>query len=73
MADEVKRIDIGFSGGQVLPLRASREAYDALVGALGGEGKDRWHTLKTEDSEVLIDLPQVVYVRRDADEHKVGF
>ena len=70
---EIKRIDIGFSGGQVLPLRASVDAYDRLVKALGGEAKDRWHVLRTEDSEVLIDLPQVVYVRRDAEEHKVGF
>ena len=73
MADEVNRIDIGFSGGQVLPLRATRESYDGLVKALQGEGRDRWHVLRTEDSEVLIDLPQVVYVRRDAEEHKVGF
>jgi hypothetical protein len=73
MATEIKRIDIGFSGGQVLPLRASVDAYDGLVKALGGEGKDRWHTLRTDDSEVLIDLPQVVYVRRDAEEHRVGF
>jgi hypothetical protein len=70
---EVKHIDIGFSGGQVLPLRTTRDAYDGLVNALQGEGKDRWHVLKTEDSEVVIDLPQVVYVRRDAEEQKVGF
>jgi hypothetical protein len=70
---EIKRIDIGFSGGQVLPLRATKEAYDQLVGALDGEGRDRWHKLKTEDSEIMIDLPQVVYVRRDTEEHKVGF
>ena len=73
MADEVNRVDIGFSGGQVLPLRAGGEAYDGLVNALQGEGRDRWHLLRTEDSEVLIDLPQVVYVRRDAEEHRVGF
>jgi hypothetical protein len=70
---EIKRIDIGFSGGQVLPLRATQEAYDQLVGALDGEGRGRWHRLKTEDSEIMIDLPQVVYVRRDTEEHKVGF
>jgi hypothetical protein len=73
MAVEVKRIDVGFSGGQVLALRATKEAYDGLVGALDSDGGNRWHTLETEDSEVLIDLPQVVYVRRDTEEHKVGF
>jgi hypothetical protein len=70
---EVKRIDVGFSGGQVLALRTTKEAYDGLVGALDVEGGERWHKLETEDSEVMIDLPQVVYVRRDTEEHKVGF
>lgn len=73
MVVEIKRIDVGFTGGQVLSLRATIDAYDELVKALDGEARDRWHRLKTEDSEVLIDLPQVVYVRRDAEEHKVGF
>ena len=68
---EVKRIDVGFSGGQVLTLRATKEAYDELVTALGGDG--RWHQLRTQDAEVVIDLPQVVYVRRDAEEQRVGF
>ena len=73
MAVDVMRIDVGFQGGQVLPLRTTREAYDALVKALEGEGGGRWHRLETLDSEILIDLPQVVYVRRDVEEHRVGF
>jgi hypothetical protein len=74
MADaEVKRIDVGFAGGQVLSLRATKDAYDGLVRALDSDSKGRWHLLGTQDSEVLIDLPQVVYVRRDTEEHKVGF
>ncbi len=73
MAGEFTRIDLGFSGGQVLPLRATGEAWDELVSALSGDAGGRWHTLKTADSEVLIDLPQVVYVRRDTEEHRVGF
>jgi hypothetical protein len=72
MAGEVMRIDVGFQGGQVLPLRATKEAYDGLVKALDSGG-ERWHRLETQDSEILIDLPQVVYVRRDTEEHRVGF
>lgn len=72
MAD-VKRLDVGFAGGQVLSLRVSPDAYDALVAALDGEGKGRWHKLETEDSEVTIDLPQVVYVQRETEENRVGF
>ncbi len=70
---EIKRIDIGFSGGQVLPLRCTKEAYDELLAALEGDGRGRWHKLGSEDSEVMLDLPQVVYVRRDTEEHRVGF
>jgi hypothetical protein len=71
MAD-VERVDLGFSGGQVLSLRVAQEPYDELLKALSGNG-ERWHTLKAEDSEILVDLPQVVYVRRETEEHKVGF
>jgi hypothetical protein len=73
MAGEVMRFDVGFQGGQVLPLRATKEAYDGFVNALDSDGGGRWHRLETQESEVLIDLPQVVYVRRDTEEHRVGF
>lgn len=73
MAGEVQRIDVGFQGGQVLPLRATKDAYEGLVKALDGGSSARWHKLETQESEVLIDLPQVVYVRRDTEEHRVGF
>jgi hypothetical protein len=73
MPDEVKRIDIGFHGGQVLPVRVKTEEYETLRRALGDERADRWFELKTQDSEVAIDLAQVVYVRLDTEEHRVGF
>ena len=69
----IKRIDIGFAGGQILSIRATKDEYDEFVAALGAETRERFHTLKTEDSEVVLDLPQVVYVRRDTEEHKIGF
>jgi hypothetical protein len=72
MAD-VKRIDIGFQGGQMLPVRAGGEAMEGLVRALQDDGAARWHTLETEDSSVLLDLSQVVYVQREGGDHKVGF
>ncbi len=72
MAD-VKRIDIGFQGGQMLPVRAGAEAMDGLVQALKDDNSARWHTLETEDSSVLLDLAQVVYVQREGGDHKVGF
>ena len=73
MPDEVKRIDIGFQGGQVLLVRVKTAEYESLRTALGNEKADRWFELKTEDSEVALDLAQVVYVRLDTEEHRVGF
>jgi hypothetical protein len=73
MAERALQIDIGFHGGQVLPLRVQQKAYDGLRKALGDENAARWHELKTQDSDVAIDLAQVVYVRLDTEAHKVGF
>jgi hypothetical protein len=73
MADESRRIDIGFQGGPVLPARVKQSAYDALREALGDERASRWFELETLDSKVSIDLSQVVYVRIDTEEQRVGF
>jgi hypothetical protein len=72
MAD-AKRVDIGFQGGQVLAVRVASDSYGGLRKALADEKSERWYELKTEDSEVSLDLSQVVYVRLDTDEHRIGF
>jgi hypothetical protein len=73
MAEEHRRIDIGFQGGQVLPARVKQEAYDKLRTALEDSSGDRWHVLETQDSQVALDLAQVVYLRLDTEEQRVGF
>jgi hypothetical protein len=73
MADTPRRIDIGFQGGQSLPVRVAQEVYDALRNALADSGSDRWFELTTQDSDVYVDLSQVVYVRLDTEDHRVGF
>ena len=76
MAEERKtatRVDIGFSGGQVLSVRLQDSVYAALRKALDKGGGTTWHELKTEDSELALHLAQVVYVRLDTEQHKVGF
>jgi hypothetical protein len=70
---EVKRLDLGFSGGQVLALRTTSAAFELLVKALDDPKGARWHELNAEDSAVRIDLSQVVYVRRETEEQRVGF
>jgi hypothetical protein len=71
--DKVRRADIGFQGGQVLSVRVSPESYDELRRALSDERAERWHELKTADSDIAIDLSQVVYVRVETEEQRVGF
>ena len=78
MADDTTpkptRVDIGFSGGQVLSVRMLESAYEELRKALDGAGDSAgWHELRTEDSELSLHLAQVVYVRLDTEKHKVGF
>jgi hypothetical protein len=73
MAEESRRIDIGFQGGQVLPARVKQAAFDELRRALSDERAERWFELETQDSRISIDLSQVVYVRIDTDEQRVGF
>lgn len=65
-----KRVSIGFQGGQVLSLRVTDEQLQALYRALGDGG---WHELETEDGPVRIYLGQVVYVRLDEGDQRVGF
>jgi hypothetical protein len=73
MAADLRRVDIGFQGGQVLAVRVLEEAYAGLRKALEDSRSERWYALATQDSEVTLDLSQVVYVRLDTEEHRVGF
>ena len=68
----VRRAAIGFQGGQVLSIRLADGDLDKLRGALR-EGKERWHEVEAIDGAVLVDLGQVVYLRVDSDEHRIGF
>lgn len=65
-----KRVSVGFQGGQVLSLRVTEEQLQTLYRALGDGG---WHDLETEDGPVRIYLGQVVYVRLDEGDQRVGF
>jgi hypothetical protein len=73
MAEESRRIDIGFQGGQVLPARVKQSAFDGLRSALTDERSQRWFELETVDSKISVDLAQVVYVRIDTEAQHVGF
>ena len=72
MADQNRRIVIGFQQGSGLPLRIPEEALTALRTALQ-EGRERWHEVEGADGAVLLDLGQVVYLRVESGEQRVGF
>jgi len=70
MASSGRRVSIGFQGGQVLALRVSDAQLSALNKELGSNG---WHEIDSEEGPVRVDLSQVVYVRAESDELRVGF
>ena len=67
-----RRSSVGFQGGQVLSLRLAQEALDALRAALQ-DGGTRWHEVDATDGAVILDLGQVVYLRTESDDQRVGF
>ncbi len=66
----MERISIGFSGGQTLALRVEDDALKGLTKALGGDG---WHELGTDEGTVNLRVAEIVYVRTENAESKVGF
>jgi hypothetical protein len=69
---EAKRVEIGFGGGQVLSVRLAEQAIEdlkrrALADATG------WQELETADGRVALDVRQVVFVRVEDGEHRIGF
>jgi hypothetical protein len=72
MADPSRRAAVGFQGGQVLSLRLSDSQLKELRSVLR-EGRERWHEVEAADGAVLVDVGQVVYLRVESDEHRVGF
>jgi hypothetical protein len=65
------RVEIGFSGGQVVAVRLSDDRVKDLRKAL--DKADGWFDLETEDGEVALDLREVVFVRGAPGEHRIGF
>jgi hypothetical protein len=68
----VRRTALGFQGGQVLSLRLSEDALTSLRNTLK-EGKERWIEVEASDGAVLVDVGQIVYLRVESDDHRIGF
>jgi hypothetical protein len=68
---EMKRIEVGFAGGQVMSARVADDALQTLREAV--ERGHGWHDLEAEDGPVSLDTGQVVFVRTAAAAHTIGF
>jgi hypothetical protein len=66
----LQRVTIGFHGTQVLGVRLEDDALKGLLKALPTA---EWHDLKVDDGTIRLNLAQVIYVRTELDEHRVGF
>ncbi len=71
MPDLRAKVDIGFTGGQVLSLRFEKGEFDKLRQAI--ESETRFYDVDAGDSTVTLDLSQVVYLRVETEDHRVGF
>jgi hypothetical protein len=65
-----QRISIGFQASPPLALRVSDTELAKLHDALGRDG---WHDLEADDGSVRLNLQHVLWLRVEADEHRVGF
>ena len=75
---EANRVEIGFDGGQVMVARLSVEQLDALKQAVASTDKlaseaGGWYELDSTDGAISLDLRKVVFVRRAAASHTIGF
>ena len=68
-----RRAAVGFHGGQVLSLRITEDNLDRPPRALRAAATSGWYEVEAADGAVLVDLQQVVYLRVESDEHRVGF
>lgn len=69
-SDEGSRVVLGIKGGGTLPLTLSASGREKLFSSLEKGG---WIELDDEDGPVRVDCSQVVYVRSESEEHRVGF
>ena len=71
MSENRMKAELGFEGGQVLPIRLTEQSLKDLRSAL--EAGSGWIDLGTEDGTVVIDLARVVFVRVNTGGQRVGF
>lgn len=71
-SDRPKRIALGFHAGGALSLRIEAEPLAELQRMLT-ENETVFREIQTADGPVLVNLGQVIYLRVESDEQRIGF
>ena len=69
--DELRRVEVGFFGGQAMTLRLTQKNYDGLRKEV--QRGDGWTEVESDDGVVSLNLDAIVFMKLDTGEHRVGF
>ena len=70
--DRPKRVALGFHAGGALALRMAPDKLDELRRLLSA-GETGFREIEASDGPVLVNLGQVIYLRIESDEQRIGF
>ena len=70
--DKPRRVALGFHAGGALSLRLANEKLEELQRLLTS-GESGFREIQAEDGAVLVNLSQVIYVRVESNEQRIGF
>jgi hypothetical protein len=71
-SDRPKRIALGFHAGGALSMRLTADKLGELQRLLEA-GETGFKEIEADDGQVLVNLGQVIYLRVESDEQRVGF
>jgi hypothetical protein len=69
--DELRRVEVGFAGGQAITLRLPQRAYESFRKDVQRGGG--WTEVESADGLVSVNLDAVVFMKLDTGDHRVGF
>ena len=70
--DKPRRVALGFHAGGALSLRLAPDKLQELQQALSSGGTG-FREIQAEDGALLVNLDQVIYLRVESDEQRIGF
>ena len=72
MTDRPQRVALGFHAGGALSLRLAPDTLAELQRLLTS-GEPGFREIAAEDGPVLVNLGQVIYLRVESNEQRIGF